>query len=102
MHDASEAYLLDIPSPVKKKLQNYSEIEDRLMMLIAQKFGFSYPLNQDVKDADKLMLEMEWNSLMISKNTQFYCQTNDEAKQSFLESFRLIETFETNRLAATM
>ena len=27
MHDASEAYLMDIPSPVKKQLVNYKEIE---------------------------------------------------------------------------
>src|ERR1017187_8490138 len=31
MHDASEAYLMDIPRPIKKHLTNYYEIEDGLM-----------------------------------------------------------------------
>jgi hypothetical protein len=40
MHDASEAYLLDIPSPIKPRLTNYHEIENNLMMVIAEKFAF--------------------------------------------------------------
>lgn len=45
LHDASEAYLLDIPRPIKKGLSNYKEIEDKLMTAIAAKFGFEYPLH---------------------------------------------------------
>lgn len=59
LHDASEAYLIDIPSPIKKRLKEYLIIEERLMLLIAQKFGFEYPLSPEVKKVDKIALEME-------------------------------------------
>ncbi len=67
MHDASEAYLLDIPRPIKNKLSNYKEIEDNLMSLIASKFGFEYPLFPEVKAIDDLMLQREWDQLMLGR-----------------------------------
>lgn len=38
IHDASEAYLADITRPVKKHLQKYLEIEDKLQGLIFEKW----------------------------------------------------------------
>lgn len=69
LHDASEAYLLDIPSPIKHKLDDYRKIEQRLMVAIADKFGFPYPLHQSVKDADKDLLRIEWDVLMLRLRT---------------------------------
>jgi len=62
LHDASEAYLLDIPSPVKWRLPEYLAAEDKLMSVIAEKFGFQYPLVGIVKSWDKaeLMTEMDF------------------------------------------
>src|SRR5690606_28894528 len=42
LHDASEAFLLDIPSPIKHRLTNYKEIENTLMQVIAKKFSFQW------------------------------------------------------------
>lgn len=67
LHDASEAYLMDIPKPIKGGLANYKEIEDRLMGVIASKFGFEYPLRKEVKAVDEEMLNFEWNYLMLQK-----------------------------------
>src|SRR5690606_26745918 len=36
LHDASEAYLMDIPKPIKNNLHNYKETEHALMEVIAQ------------------------------------------------------------------
>jgi len=69
LHDASEAYLMDIPRPIKAHLTNYKELEDRLMELIALKFGFEYPLHPIVKKADEFMLRWEWHSLMLRDDT---------------------------------
>ena len=44
LHDASEAYIGDMPSPFKKLMPDYKKLEDNLMKVIAQKFGFEYPL----------------------------------------------------------
>lgn len=64
LHDASEAYLVDIPRPIKKKLIGYKEIEDKVMSAIAIKFGFDYPLHESVKKADEERLVAEWELLM--------------------------------------
>lgn len=41
LHDASEAYLLDIPRPIKHRLNNYKKIEDNLMNIIAKNLGLN-------------------------------------------------------------
>jgi hypothetical protein len=65
LHDASEAYLCDIPRPIKLRLPEYKLIEDKLMKLIAEKFGFQYPLHPEVKEIDDRLLKMEWDNLII-------------------------------------
>jgi uncharacterized protein len=64
LHDASEAYLVDIPSPIKYFIPKYREIEEKLMLAIAEKLEFEYPLPTVVAQADKAMLEIEWHNLM--------------------------------------
>lgn len=77
LHDASEAYLLDIPSLIKKNLTNYKEIEDRLMMVIFEKFGLTYPIHERVKEVDAIMLQLEWDCLMLQRRTWEF-ETKDE------------------------
>lgn len=67
LHDASEAYLCDIPTPLKSLLPKYLEIEDKFMKVIADKFGFKYPLTQSTKDADKKALEIEFELYVKGK-----------------------------------
>jgi len=94
LHDASEAYLLDIPSPIKHQLTNYKDIEDKLMLLIAQKFGFEYPLSKRVKETDNGLLQFEWEVIMLQeKNIEhFACWSPEYAKRRFLETYAEICT----------
>lgn len=89
LHDASEAYLLDIPTPIKRRLGDYKEVEDNLMRVIAQKFGFQYPLHDKVKEVDASMLEWEWNSLMLNNHSflQIGCWSSKKAEKMFLEMY---------------
>lgn len=89
LHDASEAYLMDIPSPIKKLLTNYSEIEDNLMKCISEKFGFNYPLHNKVKEADEIQLKYEWNNFVINLNTTVTYSQN-KVKQRFLDIYNLL------------
>lgn len=41
LHDATEAYIVDIPRPIKPFLTNYVEIESNLMGAIATKYNLS-------------------------------------------------------------
>lgn len=94
LHDASEAYLSDIPSPIKKRMPEYTRIEDNLMTLIAKKFGFQYPLQEEVKATDKSALELEWRDLMLDQKDDFEfqmtCWSPEEAKDKFMEVFKWI------------
>lgn len=88
LHDASEAYLIDVPRPVKKHLTNYHEIENTIMKLIAYKFGFLWPLHKEVKTADELMLQKEWDELMMRNGwNEMICYSPNQAKENFLFKF---------------
>lgn len=72
MHDASEAYLLDMPSPIKKRMPEYRAIEDVVMSVIAEKFDFGFPFQPIIKEADKAILEYEWNRFVINGDVCHY------------------------------
>lgn len=90
MHDASEAYLLDLPRPIKREIPHYRIIEDKLMLIIADKFGFRYPLDPVVKEIDQFQLEKEWHNLMLARTGKIVCLSPTMAKQSFLRHFRAL------------
>ena len=85
LHDAAEAYILDVPKPIKSRMPIYNELEDNLMRLIAEKFGFEYPLDKAVKDADKIALEWEWRKLMLKGNNGLIDPLKIES--TFMETF---------------
>ena len=53
MHDATEAYLPDIPRPYKHAIPIFGEHEDRLMAVIAEKYHMTPECPDIVKYADK-------------------------------------------------
>lgn len=90
MHDASEAYLMDIPRPIKNRLFNYKEIEDGLMAKISEKFDFEYPLSKHTKEIDEAMLQWEWNAIMLNPNCNYpinKCWDSKFAEKMFLGYF---------------
>jgi hypothetical protein len=89
MHDAAEAYLLDIPSPIKKRLAGYHEIEEGLLKVIGEKFGFDHVLTEEVKAADKMLLEFEWDNIMLEKD-RIWCWSPEIAKDRFLGMFKAL------------
>ncbi|MEA2011983.1 MAG: phosphohydrolase [Verrucomicrobiota bacterium] len=70
LHDASEAYLADIPRPVKTSLKNYLILEKNLSSLIYKKYTFESPdakAYKPVDDADNALLMTEAAGLVLSK-----------------------------------
>lgn len=104
LHDASEAYLRDIASPIKQYLSNYKELEHTLMVVIASKFGFSWPLDQEIKVADTMALKCEARQLLPSKgeswvhlyptkeetNVKLHCMPPHIAKEAFMKAFNAL------------
>lgn len=59
LHDASEAYLVDVPRPIKNLLPEYKVWEERLMRVIARRFGLQEEMPDVVKMFDSRMLATE-------------------------------------------
>lgn len=66
LHDASEAYIADITSPIKPYIAGYRDIEDRIMAAVYE--AFDYTLTEDehkqIKVADITALVTERRDLM--------------------------------------
>lgn len=63
MHDASEAYLPDMPPQFKDIFVQFRPLEDKVLSVIAERYGLLWPIPEDVKrqvkDIDKRMLATE-------------------------------------------
>lgn len=64
IHDASEAYLCDVPRPIKPYLSGYHAIEARVMEAVAVRFGLPWPMPAELKPYDDRILLNEQARLM--------------------------------------
>jgi hypothetical protein len=109
LHDATEAYLVDIPRPVKLLLPDYKDIEHNLANVISQRFttvgtpwlDFDEP---NIKEADNLMLVTEaayllgprpasWDYSLediVPLDMELECLSPAQAKCRFIDTFTTI------------
>lgn len=105
IHDAHEAFIGDMPSPLKKLIPGYMEIEEALEKSLLAQFGVSHPLDPCVKQADLVMLAAERRDLLATHNEewailkgveapQFTIEpwSPDRAKRVFLNQYRYLTT----------
>ncbi len=65
LHDATEAYLSDVPRPIKPELTGYKDIESLMMDAVVAKFGLNKTPPPDLKEVDMAMLATEKEQLMV-------------------------------------
>lgn len=104
LHDAAEAYLVDLPRPIKHCVVGYKEAETRVERCIEERFGLpSMALaNPDIKAWDGIILATESRDLMTvsSHLWEDLCQplwskivpmTFEQAKRAFLAYAEILE-----------
>lgn len=66
LHDATEAYLVDVPRPLKRsgKFDAYLEFEAKMQVAICKRFGLPEKEPPSVKRADTILLATEARDLM--------------------------------------
>ncbi|MCG8694668.1 MAG: hypothetical protein MI806_25965 [Minwuiales bacterium] len=64
LHDAAEAYLPDVASPLKNHLPGFRDFESGVGRAIAERFRLPWPMPAEVKRADKAILADERRAVM--------------------------------------
>jgi hypothetical protein len=90
MHDASEAYIGDISRPLKIVLEDLAPgivpgIENAIHAAVAERFGFLYPHDPLVKDADNVALATE---LPAPLEGRLYPWSDTIAESAFIRRFQ--------------
>lgn len=70
MHDTSEAFTNDLPTPLKWAFPVFKELEIKIEVAMSKKFGFKYPYHPAVKQADTEMLILE--KLYVKKDDSIW------------------------------
>jgi uncharacterized protein len=99
LHDAAEAYLSDLPQPIKRQMPDFGLFEDLLLEVIADRFGLSSTIPPEVKQADMVLLATEKAVLMGKEpapwmklpeplgSKMIQCWGPDKAEKAFLDRF---------------
>lgn len=99
LHDATEAYLIDVPRPIKRHLVNYERIEQGLAVVIGEHFGVELAhLHPAVKKADNDILLAERDQIMApaprdwaitggKPDVMIACMSPKDAKAFFLARY---------------
>ena len=98
LHDGSEAYLVDVPKPIKRFLTGYDVMERNLMTAIFLKYNIFEPLPDIVKEIDERILNDERNQLMAPPPVEWagnpemvkvaiQCWSPYKARREFLSRF---------------
>lgn len=106
MHDGTEAFMADIPTPLKILLPEYRAIEHRVDAKIRRQFGLPAEMSPEVKRADHIALAIEKPILMgksaihwdlpdidpmearvIISKSLINCATIESSKRLFLDTF---------------
>jgi hypothetical protein len=63
LHDASEAYLTDLPAPIKEEMPDYKKMERIVQAVICEKFGLPIDEPAEVKKNDIILRVTEMRDL---------------------------------------
>jgi len=96
LHDAPEAYLVDVPRPVKKSLYGYKQAEAAVWDVIAEAFSLSRMIPPEVHEADNRIIADEMMQNMHECDPSYNdpleitldCWDPARAEREFLDMYR--------------
>lgn len=86
LHDAAEAYIGDMIKPLKVRLPQFSEVEDKIMNAICARYGLDFSSLHLIKSTDLFIQEVEYNGF-YNKGRITYMKP-ELAKHEFLNRFK--------------
>ena len=101
LHDSAEAYISDVPTPVKRCIIGYETIEANILKAVATRFGLIYPYPREVKEIDGRVLFDEAHAIMPDES-RLWVKEHEmlgievtpwepaEAERRFLEMFNVL------------
>jgi hypothetical protein len=66
IHDAGEAYLPDVASPIKALIPGFKDSETRVLMAICERFGVEYPFPREI---DSLVKALDVEMFLLERET---------------------------------
>lgn len=107
LHDASEAYLVDVPRPIKPFLHGYSSAEAKIMRAVEERFNLHLGIPEQVERLDRAILTDERKQVMAAPpqpwstdgeplGVTLRCWPPHRARRMFLSAFHALSE-ETRR-----
>lgn len=102
LHDGAEAYMGDIPWPVRAAISGASDLDDRLSAIVAKRFGLSHPWPEEVKEADYRIVAdeeylmpvetLDWTGYVRPERLGVYieCWSPEKAEHEFLRLYEFL------------
>lgn len=93
-HDQAEAYLGDIPNPLKKLISElFTPIEEKIEKVIADTIGYKYPFDPEVldfvdKNASQYEMVMMKHNNLVSED---YFWSENTARRRYIEMYHIIQ-----------
>lgn len=104
LHDGTEGYMIDLPSPIKKHLPAYKQAENQLHDIIWRALDIRMPTEEEwkqVKKADILMQHHEANQLLSKAswadptihldNIEIQIEQIEIVKERFLQLYKILK-----------
>jgi hypothetical protein len=83
LHDATEAYLVDMPRPIKQVLSQYRDIEKKLDRVLRNKFSLLPEMPKEIHYIDNAMLATEKRDLM-NPSERLWAELPDPFKEKII------------------
>lgn len=94
MHDGHEAYLSDVPSPIKRLLPDWAKLDAQIEEALYKQFNLPFPREPGCKEADLIAFFIERDALFAeglneSFNTVKFPELKEKAEQLMLDGWQI-------------